>query len=111
MLAMEFNFAAGHAWDKGDTSNALIVGAVAEYAMSSGPSFIWTFVSISIIFIGLATILQSTDKISKSIGAILAAVALVMLVMNFTNTDGGFLWMIWIVATIAAGVNLIRQKA
>ncbi|PKB67985.1 MAG: hypothetical protein BZY82_01665 [SAR202 cluster bacterium Io17-Chloro-G3] len=109
MMSMDFNFAAMNAWDKGDTSSALILGAVGEYA---GADFIWMFLMISVGFIGLATVLQLTDKVSRSIGGILAVVTLVMFVGWFSSFEGlDFLWMIWMAATVAAGVNLIRQKA
>ena len=107
-MSMDFNFAAANAWEKGDTSNALIVGAVGEY---SGADFIWMFLMISVGFIGLATVLQLTDKVSRAIGGILAVVTLVMFVGWFSTFEGlDFLWMIWMAATVAAGVNLIRQK-
>ena len=67
---------------------------------------------ISVGFIGLATVLQVTDKVSRSIGGVLAVVTLVMFVGWFGDFDAlDFLWMIWMVATVAAGVNLFRQKA
>ena len=109
MMSMDLNFAAANAWDKGDTSSALILGAVGEYA---GADFIWMFLMISVGFIGLATVLQLTDKVSRSIGGILAVVTSVMFVTWFSSFEGlDFLWMIWMAATVAAGVNLIRQKA
>ena len=107
LLSMDFNFAAAGAWDKGDTSNALIIGAVAEY---SPGGFIGIVIMMSIGFIGLASVLQSTDKISKSVGGILAVLSLVMFILSFTPVDAGPLWMVWMIATVAAGVNLIRQK-
>ena len=65
MLSMDFNFAAADAWGKGDTGNALIVGAVAEYAPSD---LLGMVMMMSVGFIGLAAVLQSTDKISRSVG-------------------------------------------
>ena len=109
MMSMDFNFAAMNAWDKGDTSSALILGAVGEY---SGADFIWMFLMISVGFIGLATVFQLTDKVSRSIGGILVVVTLVMFVGWFSTIEAlDFVWMIWMAATVAAGVNLIRQKA
>ena len=61
MLGMEFNFAAGDAWADNDFDNALILGAVGEYINGAEPSFIWTFVSLSLVFIGIASFLQSND--------------------------------------------------
>ena len=107
LLSMDFNFAAAKAWDEGDTSNALIVGALAEY---SPADFIGIVMIMSVGFIGLAAVLQSTDKISKSVGGILAVLSLVMFILSFTPVDAGPLWMVWMLATVAAGVNLIRQK-
>ena len=86
----------------------MIIGALGEYA---GADFIWLFLMISVGFIGLATVLQLTDKVSRSIGGILAVVTLVMFVTWFTSIDISFLWMGWMATTVAAGVNLIRQKA
>ena len=109
MMSMDFNFAAMNAWDKGDTSSALILGAVGEYA---GNDFIWLFLMINVGFIGLATVLQLTDKISRSIGGILAVITLGMFVSWFSSFEGlDFLWMLWMATTVAAGINLIRQKA
>ena len=108
MMSMDYNFGAANAWDKGDTSSALILGAVAEY---SGGEILWTFLMLSVCFIGLATVLQVTDKVSRYIGGILAVVTLMMFVSWFSSFEGlDFLWMIWMIATVAAGVNLIRQK-
>ena len=108
MLSMDFNFAAADAWDKGDTGNALIVGAVAEYAPSD---LLGMVMMLSVSFIGLAAVLQSTDKISRSLGAILAVFSLAMFLLSFTSIDGGPIWMLWMLTIVAAGVNLIRQKA
>ena len=67
---------------------------------------------LSVGFIGLATVLQVTDKVSRSIGGILAVVILVMFVSWFGSFELlDFLWMIWMVMTVVAGVDLIRQKA
>ena len=109
MMSMDFNFAAADAWGKGDTSSAMILGAVGEYA---GNDFVWLFLMSSVGFIGLATVLQLTDTISRSIGGILAVVTLGMFVTWFIPFDGlDFLWMLWMLATVAAGVNLIIRKA
>ena len=110
MMSMDFNFGAANAWDKGDTSSALILGAVGEY---TGSNIHWVFLMLSVGFIGLATVLQVTDKVSRSIGGVLAVVTLVMFVVWFADVESlDFLWMIWMAATVAAGVNLIiRQKA
>jgi hypothetical protein len=108
MLSMDFNFAAAGAWDKGDTGNALIIGAVAEY---SPADFLGIVMMMSVGFIGLAAVLQSTDKISRSVGGILAVFSLVMFVLAFTPVDAGPIWMVWMLAIVAAGVNLVRQKA
>ena len=67
---------------------------------------------LSVGFIGLATVLQVTDKVSRSIGGILAVVTLVMFIGWFGDFEAlDFLWMIWMLATVAAGINLVRQKA
>ena len=108
MLSMDFNFAAADAWGKGDTGNALIVGAVAEYAPSD---LLGMVMMMSVGFIGLAAVLQSTDKISRSVGGILAVFSLAMFVLSFTAIDGGPIWMLWMLTIVAAGINLIRQKA
>ena len=108
MLSMDFNFAAADAWDKGDTGNALIVGAVAEYAPSD---LLGMVMMLSVSFIGLAAILQSTDKISRSLGSILAVFSLAMFLLSFTSIDGGPIWMLWMLTIVAAGVNLIRLGA
>ena len=110
MLSMEFNFAAANAWVDGDISNALIVGAVAEYAGNADPSFSWTFVGLSLVFIGIASFLQSTDVISKTIAGLFAVIMLVAGILNFTSIDGGPLFMLWMLINIAAGINLIRLK-
>ena len=108
-MSMDFNFGAADAWEKGDTSSALILGATGEYTASN---IHWVFLMLSVGFIGLATVLQVTDKVSRSIGGVLAVVTLVMFVGWFGDFDAlDFLWMIWMVATVAAGVNLFRQKA
>ena len=108
MMSMDFNFAAANAWDKGDESNALILGAVGEY---SGADFVWMFLMISVGFIGLATVLQLTDKVSRSLGGILAVITALMFVLWFVPFEGlDMLWMVWMVATVAAGINLIRLK-
>ncbi|MBM40199.1 MAG: hypothetical protein CL765_07760 [Chloroflexi bacterium] len=109
MFSMDFNFAAGDAWQKGDIGNSLIIGAVAEYA-SFGSTFIWVFVHIAVVFIGLATVLQVTDKISRGVGAILAIIGLIMFVMNFTTLDDSIIGMLWMLITVVSGINLIRQK-
>ena len=110
MLSMEFNFAAANAWVDGDISNALIVGAVAEYAGNADPSFSWTFVGLSLVFIGIASFLQSTDVISKTIAGLFAVIMLVAGILNFTSIDGDLLFMLWMLINIAAGINLIRLK-
>ena len=110
MLSMEFNFAAANAWVDGDISNALIVGAVAEYAGNTDPSFSWTFVGLSLVFIGIASFLQSTDVISKTIAGLFAVIMLVAGILNFTSIDGGPLFMLWMLINVAAGINLIRLK-
>ena len=109
MMSMDFNFAAADAWDKGDTSSALVLGAAGEY---TGGNIHWVFLMLSVGFIGLATVLQVTDKMSRSLGGLLAVVTLVMFIGWFGDFEAlDFLWMIWMLATVAAGVNLIRQKA
>ena len=112
MMSMDFNFAAARAWIKGDEVNALTIQAVAEYA---GNNFIWTFIFLSVGFTGLASALQTTDKISKTVGYILAVIAVIMLIINVGGIDGGaagfIIFLAVMIATVASGVNLIRQKA
>ena len=111
MLSMEFNFAAGEAWANNDVSNALIVGAVGEYIGSADPSFTWTFVSLSLVFIGIASFLQSNDVISKTIAGLFAVIVLITGILNFTSIDADPLFMLWMLANVAAGINLIRLRA
>ena len=111
MLSMEFNFAAGEAWANNDVSNALIVGAVGEYIGSADPSFTWTFVSLSLIFIGIASFLQSNDVISKTIAGLFAVIVLITGILNFTSIDADPLFMLWMLINIAVGINLIRLRA
>ena len=111
MLSMEFNFAAGEAWANNDVSNALIVGAVGEYIGSADPSFTWTFVSLSLIFIGIASFLQSNDVISKTIAGLFAVIVLITGILNFTSIDADPLFMLWMLINVAAGINLIRLRA
>ena len=110
MMSMDFNYGAANAFDTGDTSSALILGAVAEY---SGGEILWTFLMLSVSFIGIATVLQETDTVNRSIGGILAVATLVMFASWFTSFEGlDFLWMLWMLVTVVAGVNMIiRQKA
>ena len=109
MMSMDINFAAMNAWDGGDTSSALILGAVGEY---SGSDILWVFLMLSVSCIGLATVLQVTDKVSRTIGGILAVVTLIMFVSWFVSFEAlDFLWMAWMAMTVVAGVDLIRQKA
>ena len=112
MMSMDFNFAAARAWIKGDEVNALTIQAVAEYA---GNNFIWTFIFLSVGFTGLASALQTTDKISKTVGYILAIISVIMLIINVGGIDGGgaafIIFLAVMIATVASGVNLIRQKA
>ena len=110
MLSMEFNFAAGEAWANNDVSNALIVGAVGEYIGSADPSFTWTFVSLSLIFIGIASFLQSNDVISKTVAGLFAVIVLITGILNFTSIDADPLFMLWMLANVAAGINLIRLR-
>ena len=110
MLSMEFNFAAGEAWANNDVSNALIVGAGGEYIGSADPSFSWTFVSLSLIFIGIASFLQSNDVISKTIAGLFAVLVLITGILNFTSIDADPLFMLWMLANVAAGINLIRLR-
>ena len=112
MMSMDFNFAAAAAWSAGDKENAITIQAIAEYA---GRNFIWTFVFMSIGFTGIASALQTTDKVSKSVGYILAVISVIMLVINVGGIDaGGAGFMVFLgvmIATVAGGVALIRQKA
>lgn len=112
MLSMDFNFAAAAAWSAGDKENAITIQAIAEYA---GRNFIWTFVFMSIGFTGIASALQTTDKVSKVVGYILAVISVIMLVINVGGIDaGGAGFMVFLgvmIATVAGGVALIRQKA
>ena len=56
--------------------------------------------------------LQVTDKVSRTIGGILAVVTLMMFVSWFASFEAlDFLWMAWMAMTVVAGVDLIRQKA
>ena len=110
MMSMDFNYGAADAYDSGDTSSALILGAVAEY---SGGEILWTFLMLSVSFIGIATVLQETDTVNRSIGGILAASTMVMFASWFVSIEAlDFLWMLWMLVTVVAGVNMIiRQKA
>ena len=110
MISMDFNVGATNAFEKGDTAGAIILGAVADY---SGGDILWTMLMLNVSFIGIATVLQATDKVSRSIGGILAASTLVMFASWFTTFEGlDFLWMLWMLLTVIAGVNLIiRRKA
>ena len=112
MMSMDFNFAAAAAWSAGDKENAITIQAIAEYA---GRNFIWTFVFMSIGFTGIASALQTTDKVSKVVGYILAVISVIMLVINVGGIDaGGAGFMVFLgvmIATVAGGVALIRQKA
>ena len=104
--------AAAAAWLDGDKVNAITVQAIAEYA---GRNFVWTFVFMSIGFTGLASALQSTDKISKPVGYILAVISVIMLIINVGGIDAegaGFIVFLGVmIATVAGGVGLIRQQA
>ena len=111
MLGMEFNFAAGDAWADKDFDNALIVGAVGEYLNGAEPSFSWTFVSLSLVFIGIASFLQSNDVISKTIAGLFAVIVLITGILNFTSIDADPLFMLWMLINVAAGINLIRLRA
>ena len=112
MMSMDFNFAAAAAWLDGDKVNAITVQAIAEYA---GRNFVWTFVFMSIAFTGLASALQSTDKISKPVGYILAVISVIMLIINVGGIDAegaGFIVFLGVmIATVAGGIGLIRQQA
>ena len=112
MMSMDFNFAAAAAWLDGDKVNAITVQAIAEYA---GRNFVWTFVFMSIGFTGLASALQSTDKISKPVGYILAVISVIMLILNVGGIDAGgagfIVFLGVMIATVAGGVGLIRQQA
>ena len=112
MMSMDFNFAAAAAWLDGDKVNAITVQAIAEYA---GRNFVWTFVFMSIGFTGLASALQSTDKISKPVGYILAVISVIMLIINVGGIDAegaGFIVFLGVmIATVAGGIGLIRQQA
>ena len=112
MMSMDFNFAAARAWIKGDEVNALTIQAVAEYA---GNNFIWTFIFMSVGFTGLVSALQAADKISKTVGYILAVISVIMLIINVGGIDAGgagfIIFFSVMIATVAGGINLIRQKA
>ena len=112
MMSMDFNFAAAPACLDGDKVNAITVQAIAEYA---GRNFVWTFVFMSIGFTGLASALQSTDKISKPVGYILAVISVIMLIINIGGIDAegaGFIVFLGVmIATVAGGIGLIRQQA
>jgi len=67
---------------------------------------------LSVGIIRLPTELHVTEKESRSKWWILAVVTLVMFIGWFGDLEAlDFLWMIWMLATVAAGVNLVRQKA
>ncbi len=112
LFSMDFNFAAADTWRDGDTGNALITATVAD-SVSWGSTLIWASLLTGIGLIGLASALQSEDKISKSIGAVLAVLAAVMIVINYSTISGaGFIvFMLVMLATVIAGANLIRLKA
>ena len=112
LFSMDINFAAAFTWEDGDTGNALITATVAD-SVSWGSTLIWASLLTGIGLIGLASALQSEDKVSKSIGAILAVLAAAMIVINYSTISGaGFiLFMLVMLATVIAGANLIRLKA
>ena len=111
LFSMDINFAAAFTWEDGDIGNALITATVAD-SVSWGSTLIWASLLTGIGLIGLASALQSEDKISKSIGAVLAVLAAVMIVINYSTISGaGFiLFMLVMLATVIAGANLIRLK-
>ena len=112
LFSMDINFAAAFTWEDGDIGNALITATVAD-SVSWGSTLIWASLLTGIGLIGLASALQSEDKISKSIGAVLAVLAAVMIVINYSTISGaGFIvFMLIMLATVIAGANLIRLKA
>ena len=112
LFSMDINFAAAFTWEDGDIGNALITATVAD-SVSWGSTLIWASLLTGIGLIGLASALQSEDKVSKSIGAILAVLAAAMIVINYSTISGaGFiLFMLVMLATVIAGANLIRLKA
>ena len=111
LFSMDINFAAAFTWEDGDIGNALITATVAD-SVSWGSTLIWASLLTGIGLIGLASALQSEDKVSKSIGAILAVLAAAMIVINYSTISGaGFiLFMLVMLATVIAGANLIRLK-
>ena len=67
-------------------------------------------VSLSLIFIGIASFLQSNDVISKTIAGLFAVIVLITGILNFTSIDADPLFMLWMLANVAAGINLIRLR-
>ena len=70
-----------------------------------------TFVSLSLVFIGIASFLQSNDVISKTIAGLFAVIMLIGGILNFVNINADPLFMLWMLINVAAGINLIRLRA
>lgn len=111
LFSFDTNFAAADAWDKGDTVNALILGAVAEY---SGGEALWFFFSLSIGLIGIAHAGQFTATVHKSLGYTLAVVGFLMMVSTFVDLGdavGFIVWIIMTLVTVFSGGLLLKTKA
>jgi len=109
LLTTDFNFAAGHAMSDGDTTVGLTTALVGD-AIYFGSTSIWAFLILGVGLIGLASAVQSVDKVSKIIGGILAVLGALMFVFNLSSYDPEMLFMLWLLVTVISGVNLIRLR-
>ena len=109
LLTTDFNFAAGYAMSDGDTTVALTTALVGD-AIYFGSTSIWAFLVLGVGLIGLASAVQSVDKVSKIIGGILAVLGALMFVFNLSSYDPEMLFMLWLLVTVISGVNLIRLR-
>ena len=65
---------------------------------------------MSLVFIGIASFLQSNDVISKTIAGLFAVIMLIGGILNFVNINADPLFMLWMLINVAVGINLIRLK-
>jgi len=75
-----------------------------------GPMGVAVAIIVGVGLIGLASAVQSVDKISKIIGAILAGLSAIMFVFNLSANDPEVLFMLWLLVTVISGINLIRLR-